>query len=361
MRFQSILIIVMLLTVTFSTAAFSAKVEEGVDYMGWKCVRLSNQNTQVYLAPELGGRIIQYVVDGHSFLWVNESLAGQVVPLEKNLNMETWTNYGGDKIWPAPQGWYDKQHWPGPGDEVIDAAFSYEVLKGKGSTVKVRMTGSEAGGYTGVQFVREFELRDDSTRLDLTTTMNNVSKREVSWGIWSVTQMDWSDKDSPKKYNEQAKLVIPMNPDSIWPERYKVMFGLASSFNWQPDYETGLLTVTFENLVGKLGMDNNAGWLAMVDEKSGYTYVQRFPYFPGETYPDKSSVEVWVAGAGQFIHDKKLRIAADDPKGRLIEMEILGPQKTLAPGESTSISTSWEAHKGGLSSVPDLDKGYVAR
>ena len=83
--------------------ALSAVIEEGVEYNGWKCVVMKNKTTEVIVAPELNGRVIQYRVDGHEFLWVNKDLAGKVYPPEENYDMDHWKNYGGDKVWPAPQ------------------------------------------------------------------------------------------------------------------------------------------------------------------------------------------------------------------------------------------------------------------
>ena len=338
----------------------AAQVEENVSYEGWNCVKLSNATTEVWIAPAIGGRIIQYAYRGHPFLWTNPDLAGKVFPVEENSSMEIWKNYGGDKIWPAPQGWDTKEQWPGPGDVVIEAPYTYEVLQAQGPEVQVRITGSAGGGWAGVQFRRELKLRDGSSRLDLQTSMQNVSDRAVSWGIWSVTQMDFRAKNE-KTWNDQARIVIPLNPQSRWPEQYHVMFGQGASFNWKPDYITGRITVTYENLVGKIGLDASAGWAALEDRSAKMTYVQRFPYFPGQPYPDDASFEVWVAGKGEFIHQHALRVAPDDPKSRLIEMEILSPQVTLQPGESYSIPTSWEAHRGRLEDVPDLNRGYYPR
>ncbi len=339
---------------------YSAQVEEKVVYRGWKCVRISNQDTEVYIAPEIGGRIIQYIYEGHPFMWTNPDLEGKVYPPEENSYMEIWKNYGGDKIWPAPQGWNTKEEWPGPGDEVIEAPYTYEVLSAQGKEVKVRITGSNKGGWAGVQFSREFVLRDGSSRLDLLTSMKNVSSSPVRWGIWSVTQMDLR-ADNEKTYNDQAAFYIPLNPHSMYPAKYNVMFGLAKSFNWNPDYRKMMMVVKYENMVGKIGIDTAAGWAAMVDEKSGYTFVQRFPFFPDMPYPDNASFEVWVNGKGEYVHKNKLLYAKDDPKGRLIEMEILSPLVRLKPGESYSFPSSWEAHSGPLKKVPHLEKGYFQR
>jgi hypothetical protein len=337
-------------------AALGAEIQENVVYNGWKCVVLKNATTEAFIAPEIGGRLIQYQVDGQEWLWVNRDLAGKVYPVAENSNMEIWKNYGGDKLWPAPQGWDRPEQWPGPGDEVIEAPFTYEILKQSGPEVKLRIVGSGGGGWAGVQFIRELTLKDGDNKLTSIITMKNVSNRTVSWGIWEVAQMDWSDqgvKKGKEDWNEEAYLAIPMNPKSRWPERYREMFGQASSWNWQPDYDRNLMIVHYMNQVGKLNLDVSAGWAAMVDPQKGATYVQRFEgQDPKKIYPDGGNYEVWVAGKGEFLHKHKLRVAADDPKSRFVEMEIQGPKVTLKPGQSTTLTTSMEVVKGGLEAVP---------
>jgi len=344
-----------------SGVVMAARVEE-VNYKGWKCLKLSNADTEVYLAPEIGGRIIQYTFQGHPFLWVNKAFEGKVFPISENNKLENWKSYGGDKVWPAPQGWDGPTQWPGPGDEILDAPFKAEILKDSGEAVQVRMTSSGKGGYSRLQFITELTLFDNSSRVYFKTTMKNVSKKEADWGIWRVTQMDFSGPP-PLTYNDQACLIIPLNPKSIWPEKFHPMFGLAESWNWQPDYEKMQMKVKYMNIVGKIGIDSYNGWAAFVDKKSGYTYVQRYETFPGMTYPDNSTFYVWVAGKGEFIHKHKFYTLADNPDnpdGRFIEMEIVGPRIKLNPGESYSLYSSWEAVKGDLKSVPRLEAGYLA-
>jgi hypothetical protein len=325
---------------------------------------MKNETTTVTVAPELAGRIIQYKVEGVEWLWVNKAYAGKVFPVSENNNMEVWKNYGGDKLWPAPQGWDRADQWPGPGDDVIELPHTYEIVKKEGPEVKLILIGSDKGGYAGVQFIRTLTLKDGSNKLGQEIIMKNVSSREVSWGIWEVAQMDFSDRGGVRKgeqdWNEEAFIAVPMNPKSRWPEKYRVMFGEASSFNWQPDYSRNLMIIRYMNMVGKIVMDVPACWAAMVDPASGSTFILRFPYDAAAEYPDAGNFESWVAGKGEFVHKHKLRVAPDDPAGRLIEMEALGPRVKLKPGESTSLQTSFEVVKGGLDQVP-ADRCVIPR
>ena len=72
------------------------------------------------IIPELGGRLMQVTFGGHDYLFVNSQLKGKIVPIDPSQHR--WVNYGGDKIWPMPEGSQDEQHWAGAGGEPLDDA-----------------------------------------------------------------------------------------------------------------------------------------------------------------------------------------------------------------------------------------------
>jgi hypothetical protein len=117
------------------TAVAQCRVEV-VNYRGWNVLKMSNELLELSIVPEIGGRIIQFVFDGHGYLFVNDSLAGKVLPYQEG----EWNNYGGDKLWPAPQGWDGPHQWPGPGDPILDGGrFIYEILQAQGKRASVHL------------------------------------------------------------------------------------------------------------------------------------------------------------------------------------------------------------------------------
>src|SRR5690606_9267285 len=83
------------------------------------------QFLKVLITPALGGRMMQIELNGHPYFFNNEALLGAVA---EDGETDKWLNYGGEKIWPAPQGWGLPDHWPGPPDPVLDGG-AYEVLE----------------------------------------------------------------------------------------------------------------------------------------------------------------------------------------------------------------------------------------
>src|SRR5215469_761514 len=93
---------------------------EGIDYKGWQAQTLSNKWVQLIVVPQNGGRLMQVSFGGHSYLFVNPKFAGKYLP----PTASTWFNYGGDKLWPLPEGNNDEQHWAGASDLLDDGPFT---------------------------------------------------------------------------------------------------------------------------------------------------------------------------------------------------------------------------------------------
>lgn len=76
--------------------------------------RLKNEFIEVAIAPELGGRIMEFSLSGRNFLFENPLLKGAENVQPTSAWDGKWLNYGGEKIWPAPQGWGDpEREWGG--------------------------------------------------------------------------------------------------------------------------------------------------------------------------------------------------------------------------------------------------------
>lgn len=349
MKRTSILFLLMAAVYLWTGTAFGQCKVEKVNYLGWETLKLSNDLVELYVVPDIGGRIIQFVFDEHEYLFVNGKLAGKVLLYKEG----EWNNYGGDKLWPAPQGWDGPEQWPGPGDPILDGGrFSYALLRSEGKEAFIRLTSPPDRERTGIQFSRLISLKAGKPEVFIENTMTNIADREVSWGIWSVTQIDASNPNA-EGYNDKLDFYCSLNRRSVFQKKYCVMFGLVNNFAWRPDYEHNLFRGHYNYLVGKVGIDSPGGWLASVDGKTGHVFLQKYKYFPGKKYPDDCSVEFWINGAGSYIAAKKLIEAEPDPEETpyLLEMEILSPLVSLRPGQSYTFKTQWKAAKGGLSAL----------
>ena len=322
-------------------ATGSAGEPASVIYRGWDAVCLSNQFVSLDIVPAIGGRVMQYAMGDREFLWVNPALAGKAPPPGGVGPDNAWLNYGGDKLWPAPQGWDNDEQWPGPPDAVLDGGpYKMEVLAKDGAAV--RLTSGE-DRRSGIQFSRVIRLHEDSTHVSFEATMKNIDTKPRRWGIWSHCQLDGGKKGGG--YNADMKAYCPMNPRSHFPKGFRVIFGDEKNPSFQPDPKRGLMCVQNQYRVGKIGLDSPAGWVATVDGTDGKVFVQRFVYEPGKDYPDGSSVEFWLNGLGSFHAWGKDNVMPDDPVKNpfVFESEVLGPFAGLQPGESVTWKYEWFA------------------
>ncbi|MCX6923593.1 MAG: DUF4380 domain-containing protein, partial [Verrucomicrobia bacterium] len=313
-------------------------------YRGWTSLALRNGLIEAQILPEIGGRIIQFKLGGKEFLWVNPQLAGKLPPATGLAADGSWFNVGGDKLWPAPQGWDNDQQWPGPPDAVLDGQpYKLEKLSAKKGETAIRLT-SRKDPRSGIQFSRVVRLFDGSTRVSFEATMKNVDTKPRRWGIWAHTQLD-SAKSDGSAPNALMQAWCPLNPESHFPKGYSVIFGAPDNPSFQPDPQRGLMRVQYQYQVGKLGLDSRAGWVATVDGESGAVFVQRFVFEPKKDYPDGSSVEFWHNGVGQIhAYNRDMVMATNASENPYVfESEVLSPFADLKPGQSYTWHYDWYA------------------
>jgi hypothetical protein len=265
-----------------------------------KAVELKLGKTRAILCPQVGGRVLEFSVDGKDAMWLDE--------YEKK-----WTP---GKPAPSSAGRFDY------GPELTVTAhpkawggeWTAEITK----TNSVKLTSPKEDA--GIQLVREFTLvsHNGVVGLSCKQTMTNVGKdvREVC---------HWGRSFSPAG----GICVIPLGDrPSRFPSKY-AMYEDGAVINVRPRDENirerdGFLEILAPPRKPKLGFDTFAGWLAYV-VPNNTAFVKRFP-----TYPDR----VYNEAAG-------LTLSVWSPKGAQIELEPIGPRERLKPGESASFTEDW--------------------
>ena len=346
-----------------TAAAQGGPVAGASTYRGWTSLRITNGLVDLQILPDIGGRIIQFSLGNKDFLWVNQKLGG-TLPLTNGLTADGgWFNCGGDKLWPAPQGWDNEEQWSGPPDAVLDGQpYALEKLPSKAGEAAVRLT-SRKDLRSGIQFSRVIRIFDGSTRVSFDATMINIDSKARRWGIWAHTQLNGAKADG-STHNAQMQAWCPINPKSRFPNGYSVIFGAPDNPTFQPDAKRGLMRVQYQYKVGKIGMDSDRGWVATADGESGAVFVHRFQFEPEKDYPDGSSVEFWLNGVGTIHAYNKDMVMAANPSENpyAFESEVLSPFARLQPGETFTWHYDWYAcNIGGDFPVVDCtEAGLVA-
>ncbi|MEZ7003596.1 DUF4380 domain-containing protein [Streptomyces sp. AD55] len=285
----------------------------------------------VAAAPGLGGRLLSVTLDGAEFLYRNPRLLdGALAPLPgvrpgpHDGPMSDWLNWGGDKTWPAPQGWDGPDQWAGPPDPVLDSGpYAARVERRAGAVTLVLTSGDDP--RTGLRLERRVVLRPGSTAFDLVLTMTNTSASERRWALWNVTQLAGAPPDPAG-----AEGVYLGRAGSGRPATVALIAGTGRPRVLEA--APGVLHVPHQDVVGKVGFPDSAGWLAHVG--AGRTLVQRFAVHEGP-YPDGGSrAEVWMECP---LAEGLPHLGGLLPRDHVVECEVLGPLTTLAPGASASL------------------------
>jgi hypothetical protein len=287
--------------------AQAAVTVKTITYNGWKgAVQLSNGTVEVVIVPQIG-RIMRYgFVGGPNVLWNNAALSGKTTDLTSAS--KDWNNYGGDKLWPAPQ-----DRWGWPPDRTLDSAPQTVKKLANGHLL---MTG-QASKAAGIQFRREIALDPTGAVVTLTNTLINTGMEDVDWAIWEVAQID-----------DPTEARLMLNKQGHFPTGYRVWGDDPLQSDQFEQTETQLIMKRSPKISAKVGADAPNGQIeALV---SGIKFTFSAPYETGATYSDQ--------GCAQQIYTNP------DP-AKYVEMELLGPLSPLKPKSARKFVTHWNLGK----------------
>ncbi len=298
-----------------------------------------NKWLRVSFVPEIGGRIMQISLGAYDFLFNNQSSIITENYQEKAANGQ-WINYGGEKLWPAPQGWGKNTHWPGPPDIVLDGGIF--TLEQHDNEFYLE---SELDPYTGLQVSRRVSLVEEQAIIQVDCVFENKSDEIKEWAIWPVAQLQAENFE-----DYSYELILPLAEKSNYPMGYQVMHGLVN--NPQIQVKEKQLRLNFQYLIGKIAADTDQGWVAYVNRSNGKVYVNFFETELDQHYPDNSNVQVWTQGRGMIYSRDTIKefpnnINQNPP---YLEIELLSPLKPIQPQQKVVFS-----YQIGLSTVTPAD------
>jgi hypothetical protein len=271
------------------------------EYNGWdRAFRLENATTTVVVVPETGRVMHLSLRGGANVLRNDPELLGKA-PLED----ATWTNYGGDWLWPVAQArWveFNKTDWPPP-EVVRDAAWdacAWREPDGRQSCLLIRYFGVPVNAVV----MRQFTLDAGKPTVTVQQRIVATADSAVPLTLWSVTQID-----APQQ------VFFPVRVTSRFKKGYKMMMGDAP-----PGPMTSCDEVFACDMVGpglsKIGMDAPVPWIA-ARKHDVVTIVRASHPFSGD-YPDGGcSLQLFTPGRNTYA-----------------EIETLSPEFHLRTGES---------------------------
>ena len=320
---------------------------------------MSNDWTRLNIVPRLGGRLMQFTFDGHAYLFVNPKYKGRYLPPSSAQKRE-WFNYGGDKLWPLPEG-HGEGQWPGPVSDVLDDGEYKPTIVSQGEECRLHLEGP-GDPNTGLHYLRDITIRADSPQISFQSVMKNIADHPIRWSVQSVTQYDTADAEHPDQYNRDFWAFAPLNQASAYPNGYFVRAGLADDPSFNVD--SGLFKLHWFYLENEVWLDSSAGWIAVIDNTSRYGVVEKFHYQANAKYPGEASVIFYKNGAALTLDELGmpiLRSANPHDAPYYMEAEINSPLIELPPAGSYTMDTEWFPTRIGKNLTTVTQTGVVER
>ncbi|MET4591735.1 hypothetical protein [Arthrobacter sp. 754] len=282
--------------------------------------------------PSVGGRLLSLRVKGHELLWVNprifdasfKALVPRAAWPAVDGTFPSWTNVGGSKTWPAPQGWDGNHQWPGPPDDVLDSGqWSIDTTRKSGSLVVTMVSPNDT--RTGLCITREFTFTAESRSFHETIRFLNVSTREVEWSLWEVVQTDTS---------AGGVVDVPVSADAA-----PIDLGRYAG-STDVTVTDGIARLPVAPGVAKFGFPNATGCVTW-SGPDGESLRLTVEVDEAALYPDNGSrVELWTQSPLQQPLDQ---LDGFHLEAWLVELEVLSPLHKLRPGESADFAIEWDA------------------
>lgn len=304
-----------------------------VDFAGYAdCPRLYNGTTTVILGPHAGGRILDYSHCGKP-----------AIPLNPAQNGYTWQR--GQKVVDPYGGRFDigpelttPRHmdlWLGP----WRAQFT-----GPREAVMI----SPVDRNTSLQLIRTFRLEEQGSHLRCTQKIRNLSTRTHRVCHWSRTFALGG-----------GICLVPLNPRSRFPRAY-LTYGPGNVMDFRPAphenvrVRDGFLEIRGNPPFSKFMADpegeavSNTGgcrtmqtsaWLAYITPND-LMFVKRWPVYPQRAYGEMCAATLSLYYY-PFLDELKKAPEQRPLPIDFCELEPIGPQEMLKPGQSASFTEDW--------------------
>jgi len=285
--------------------------------------KLQNDKLSYSFTTGLGGRGLGFAAAGmDNLLKVGEAVRDQPAP---QVTADAgFIPYFGHIVWPGPQGdWWRQQSvnpkrraakavWP---PDPFTVLSEYDLAEISDTSAKIV---SPVSPVTGLQLTKEFTLEDEM----LLHRVTAVNRRDtpVKWDIWFNTRV-----------GPDAHIYVPV-ADFDGDLRLEKFPEMAAEAGAAPekrargffDFARG------KKIKAKAFIQPAAGWFAVFTR--GQLFAIEFPLLPRDAiHPDQGQVELY------------LETDPAEPGSGVLELEVHGPYRTLATGESMVATEKWRA------------------
>jgi len=267
------------------------------------CVRLTNDEIEVFVTTDVGPRIV-----GYSFIG-GENILGLHLQAKVETELGIWKPYGGHRLWIAPENMPNSY---APDNAPIEYFFDEQ-------TNSVRLV-QPIEPVTKTQKEISVTLDQTGSGVRINHKITNCGSESIELAIWALTIMKGGGEvfipnETFAPYS--AETLLPVRTLTCW------SYTDFTDSRWQFEKDFIRLKIDESNPdPQKIGIQNRQGW-AMY-RRGNLEFVKRFDYIENAAYPDlNSNTEIYTAGS-------------------FVEIESLAPLRQLVSGESAEHDEFWE-------------------
>ena len=329
---------------------------EATNFHGWSAQRLANSWVKLTFVPQLGGRLMQVEFDGHPYLFVNPKFEGKYISPDQAAGR--WINYGGDKIWPMPEGNEDEQHWVLESSALDDAPYTFKIVS-QSEQCTVELDGP-IDEKTGLQYTRQISIDNNSPAIHFHAVMRNATAHMLQWSVQSVSQYNLANAQDQNQFNRSFWAYTAARDNSAYMNGFHVRSGLADDPSLS--VRDGMFRLHWMYFSNEVWIDSSDGWLAVADGETGYGMIERFHFDPAATYPGKATVIFYKNGPSvEFDETGKPKLSEDGQQKEpyYMEAELNSPLVTLEPGANYAFDTTWFPLRTGADVLRVTEAGIV--
>jgi hypothetical protein len=268
-------------------------------FANYDCIKLENESLQLWVTHDVGPRIIGLQLPGGDNLLAVLPNIGVTTPAGNSYKFR-----GGHRLWYAPE---DVERTYLPDDTAVSITDTPNGIQ----------TAQAVEPGTGIEKQMTITLPDETACVVIDHTLTNRGSESIELAPWAITQL---------KTGGFAILPQTIQDTGLLPNRSLVLWPYTriNSPHIQLGDEFIFVHASMKNEKLKLGWVNLDGWMAYSIDNT--LFVKHATYQDHALYHDfGSSRECYC----------------DD---RFIELETLGPHKTLTPDESVTHREIWRLY-----------------
>lgn len=318
-----------------------------------KTIRLAQGNTEVIVAPHIGGRIVSLRYNGKQNIFKADSAQWDDPQTPELDAYSEFKAYNGHTVWVGPQSdWWVKQNlnpqrkanavpWP-PDPFLTYSDYSVEFR----DAYKLQMLGADSP-VSGVRLLKEIAVNADNS-VYFKTIAQNIRTEQLYWDLWFNTRMDGYCRAYVPVATEDDVKVSPVLSSTSTEMPYTIVDGFFTYLPTAPNKP-------FIERSSKAFIYPSKPYIAGFTDSQ--VLIIRFEHHHAAViHPQQALVEI-------YNHTE------DSKSGALLELEYHSPYLPIAPGRTMEAWEVWEVHdyngpattEGHVAFLQDLEKQDIFR